>query len=79
MLVHCWKAGSRVMVYCWKGSRMLVHCPKAGLHVILHCRQPPTIVQHFFCGFVSCPCLDHEAESVPVKAHFCWRYGTALG
>ena len=27
--------------------------------------QPQTIVQHRFCGVVSCPCLDHEAESVP--------------
>ena len=26
-------------------------------------RQPPTIVQYCFCGPVSCPCLDHEAES----------------
>ena len=36
--------------------------------------QPPTIVQYCFCGVVSCPCLDHEAESVPAKARFCWRY-----
>ena len=38
-----------------------------------NCRQPPTIVQYCFCGFVSCPCLDHEAESVPVNVRFCWR------
>ena len=25
-------------------------------------RQPPTIVQQCFCGLVSCPCLDQEAE-----------------
>ena len=38
-------------------------------------RQTPTIgQQHCFCGFVSCPCLDHEAESVPVNIGFCWRY-----
>ena len=35
-------------------------------------RQPPTIVQYCFCSFLSCPCLDHEAESVPVKVRFCW-------
>ena len=27
--------------------------------------QPPTVVQYRFCEFVSGPCLDHEAESVP--------------
>ena len=37
-------------------------------------RQPPTIVQFCFCGFVSCPCLDHEAASVPVNVRFFWRY-----
>ena len=40
-------------------------------------RQPPpapTTVQHRFCGFVSCPCPDHEAEGVPVNVRFCWRY-----
>ena len=36
--------------------------------------QPPTIVQYRFCGSVFCPCLDHEAESVPVRVRFCWRY-----
>ena len=36
--------------------------------------QPPTIVQSCFCGLVSCPYLDHEAESVPVNIRFCWRY-----
>ena len=36
--------------------------------------QPPTIVQSCFCGVVSCPCLGHEAESVPVNVRFCWRY-----
>ena len=36
--------------------------------------QPPTIVQCCFLGLVSCPCLDHEAESVPVNVRFCWRY-----
>ena len=34
-------------------------------------RQPPTVIQYCFSGFVSCPCLDHEAESVPINAH--WR------
>ena len=39
--------------------------------------QPPTIVQYCFCGFGSCPCLDHEAESVPVNAPPPpWRMGT---
>ena len=43
-------------------------------------RQPPTatnrqpIVQYCFYGFVPCPCHGHEAESVPVKVRFCWRY-----
>ena len=37
-------------------------------------RQPPTVVQYCFCRFVSCPCLDHEAESVPVSVRFCWPY-----
>ena len=37
-------------------------------------RQPPTAVQYCFCGFVSCPCLDHETESVPVNVPVCWRY-----
>ena len=37
-------------------------------------RQPPTTVQYCFCGFVSCPCLDHETESVPVNVRFCGRY-----
>ena len=37
-------------------------------------RQLPIMVQYFFCGFMSCPCLDHEAESVPVNVRFCWRY-----
>ena len=32
------------------------------------------IVQSCFCGFVSCTCLDHEAESVPVNVRFCSRY-----
>ena len=32
--------------------------------------QPSTIVQFCFCGFVSCPCLGHEAESVPVNVRF---------
>ena len=36
-------------------------------------RQPPTIVRYCFCGLLSCPCLDHEAESVPVNVRFCWR------
>ena len=36
--------------------------------------QPPTIVQYCSYGFVSCPCLDHGAESVPVNVRFCWRY-----
>ena len=39
-----------------------------------NCRQPPTTVQYCFCGFVSRPCLDHGAESVPVNVRFCWRY-----
>ena len=33
-------------------------------------RQPPTIVQYCFCGFASCPCLDHGAETVPVNVSF---------
>ena len=37
-------------------------------------RQPPTNVQLRFCGLVSCPCLGHEAEGVPVNVRFCWRY-----
>ena len=37
-------------------------------------RQPPPIVQYGFCGLVSCPCLAHEAESVPVNVRFCWCY-----
>ena len=37
--------------------------------------QPrPTIVQFCFCGLVSCPCLDHEADSVPVDVLFCCCY-----
>ena len=35
--------------------------------------QPPPTVQYRFCGLVSCPCLDHEAESVPVNVRFCWH------
>ena len=35
---------------------------------------PPTVVQYGFCGFLSRPCLDHEAEGVPVNVRFCWRY-----
>ena len=27
-----------------------------------------------FCGLVSGPCLDHEAESGPANVRFCWRY-----
>ena len=34
-------------------------------------RQPPIAANR---QLVSCPCLDHEAESVPVKVRFCWRY-----
>ena len=37
-------------------------------------RQQPTIAESCFCGFVSCPCLDHEAESVPMNVRFCWHY-----
>ena len=37
-------------------------------------RYPPTIVQHCFCGLVSFPCLDHDAEGVPVNVRFCCRY-----
>ena len=36
--------------------------------------QPPTIVQCCFCGFLSCPCLDHETESVAVNVRFCWPF-----
>ena len=34
--------------------------------------QPPTAVRHCFC--VSCPCLGHEAEHVPVTSRSCWRF-----
>ena len=37
-------------------------------------RQPLAIVQYWFCGFVCCPCLDHEAENVPVNVRFCWHH-----
>ena len=40
-------------------------------------RQPPptaNIVQHCLWGRVSCPCLDHKAESVPAYIRLCWRY-----
>ena len=36
--------------------------------------QPPTVFQYRFCVLVSCPCLAHEAESVPMNVRFCWRY-----
>ena len=41
---------------------------------IAHRRQPPTIVKDCFCGVVSCPYLDHDAESVHVSVRFCWHY-----
>ena len=43
-----------------------------------HRQPPPTIVEDCFCGIVSCPCLDHEAESVPVNICFCWRYEVTM-
>ena len=35
--------------------------------------QPPPVVHFCFCGLASCPCLEHEAESVPVNVRFCRR------
>ena len=40
-------------------------------------RQPPTATNRqplFDTVIVISPCLDHEAESVPVNTRFCWRY-----
>ena len=38
-------------------------------------RQPPSTTNHCSILFLwSCPCLDHEAESVPVNVRFCWHY-----
>ena len=39
-------------------------------------RQPPTAGHCsilFLCDFCG-PCLDYQAESVPVNVRFCWRY-----
>ena len=39
-----------------------------------NCHSPTATNCHCFCGLVSCPCFDHEAESVPVNVCFCWRH-----
>ena len=41
-------------------------------------RARSAVMEYCFCEFVSCPCLAHEAASVPVNVHFCWRYEPAF-
>ena len=53
---------------CPQGPTANRQPPTANRH------QPPAIIQYRFCGFVSCPCLGHETESVSVNVRFCWRY-----